>query len=655
MIQKYSRPHSTPDHHPNHTAQYPVTNIGTISPNSIHLHLRPSLRHWLPHRRRVFLARQPSTLENDNLVNSLVSSEPQIKTKKNGKARYLGHSSTLCFSQTVKNLLHASTTTPSAAAAPTLEREDTSYQTACPPIRLDLAHIDLPPLDFAEYLATTVCFYAEPLYHLFDKAAFIHRLHLFYDARTKGIHEQPDLWHIQMLLVFAFGKSVLAREQFAYGPAGSSYFARALEALPDVRRLNDEPVLAVEIACLVTLFMHAADMLQEAYVYIGQARRMCVLQQLNKVVEDVAQRPPDYERRRRLWWTVYCIDRKSAALLGTPSVMRDDDVCMAVPRMGAADFGMQRKFAIHIALSSQLGKILDVIYGCRGQRGRHFVQEVQAILSNLADTSKELAEHLKLELQRPIDIIPRKAATLHLLLHQCVILAVRPVLYSLLKVRLSSPAAASTFSSPVNALLKICVESAISTLRILVVLKFQTQCDLFLPYDVEALFSAASALIIIDILQPPTTKAGPLWDLPQVQALLDEFISRGIVPAKSFKADLTELLQLQEKVRMQRGVDTTTSAATQGRVADPGASPLHHGGAPDSGAAEQRDRELRARDDEDAIWAWIADDDGSVGAIHPDTITSAIDSLNYTNEFEMPDEAGFLTEDWMWSFESDLG
>lgn len=46
------------------------------------------------------------------------------------------------------------------------------------------------------------------------------------------------------------------------------------------------------------------------------------------------------------------------------------------------------------------------------------MHEVQAILSNLADTSKELAEHLRLELQRPIDIIPRKAATLHLLLHQ---------------------------------------------------------------------------------------------------------------------------------------------------------------------------------------------------------------------------------------------
>lgn len=103
---------------------------------------------------------------------------------------------------------------------------------------------------------------------------------------------------------------------------------------------------------------------------------------------------------------------------------------------------------------------------------------------------------------------------------------------------------------------------------------------------------------------------------------------------------------------MQRSANTTTTAT--GAAVPAVASPSHHG-SPSSATAEHSGRELRARDDEDAIWAWIADDDGSVGAIHPDTITSAIDSLNYTNELEMPDDAGFLADDWMWSFESDLG
>lgn len=45
-------------------------------------------------------------------------------------------------------------------------------------------------------------------------------------------------------------------------------FTRAMDALPDIRCLHDCPVLSVEILCLITLFMHAADMLQEAYIYV---------------------------------------------------------------------------------------------------------------------------------------------------------------------------------------------------------------------------------------------------------------------------------------------------------------------------------------------------------------------------------------------------
>lgn len=71
-----------------------------------------------------------------------------------------------------------------------------------------------------------------------------------------------------MLLIFALGKSILAREHFESGPSGSSYFTRAMDALPDMRCLHDCPVLSIEILCLITLFMHAADMLQEAYIYV---------------------------------------------------------------------------------------------------------------------------------------------------------------------------------------------------------------------------------------------------------------------------------------------------------------------------------------------------------------------------------------------------
>lgn len=150
----------------------------------------------------------------------------------------------------------------------TLVRDDITYSIRWPTLNLRLDDIDLPPLDFAEYLTSTVTFYAGPLYRLYDKALFLDRLKAFYAGAESGEMQQPGLWHIQMLLVFALGRAILAREHFKTGPAGTTYFLRALEALPNTHRLHEDPVLAIEILCLVAMFMQAIDAGQEAYGYV---------------------------------------------------------------------------------------------------------------------------------------------------------------------------------------------------------------------------------------------------------------------------------------------------------------------------------------------------------------------------------------------------
>lgn len=84
---------------------------------------------------------------------------------------------------------------------------------------------------------------------------------------------------------------------------------------------------------------------------------MSVSNVMNKLFPE-ALRPPNVEYQRRLWWTVYCIDRKSAAMLGSPSVMRDDDISIPFPDIKEGD-DAQNTFAIHVRISSHLGKILD--------------------------------------------------------------------------------------------------------------------------------------------------------------------------------------------------------------------------------------------------------------------------------------------------------
>lgn len=115
---------------------------------------------------------------------------------------------------------------------------------------------------------------------------------------------------------------------------------------------------------------------------------------------------------------------------------------------------------------------MSVIYGTKNQGRGKFIHGVQTILSNLAETSMTLAGRLPIETQRPVDTLSRVAATLHLLSHQCIILAVRPVLFSLLSLKLSSRRPLQ-LSDPINALLRMCVESAFNILKIIFALKTQ--------------------------------------------------------------------------------------------------------------------------------------------------------------------------------------
>jgi hypothetical protein len=137
-------------------------------------------------------------------------------------------------------------------------------------VSVDLTGLNLPSEEYAEYLTQTVHFAFGPMYHLLDKVEFSRKLHEFYQADTSSTStlQLTGLWHIQMLVIFALGTSILSRESGPSGPTGSQYFARAIEALPDCHQLSQEPVLSIEILGLISLFMQAMDMRVAAHQYV---------------------------------------------------------------------------------------------------------------------------------------------------------------------------------------------------------------------------------------------------------------------------------------------------------------------------------------------------------------------------------------------------
>ncbi len=129
---------------------------------------------------------------------------------------------------------------------------------------LPLARDEMPSREYAKYLSETVLFHLGDIYHVFDKESFMEMLDAFYN------HDQPlkDLWHVQLLLVIAFGKLFLRRGASSLGPPGATDFLRALRLQSDVLDLWDDPILRVEILCLISLYLNTADMRPTAYTFV---------------------------------------------------------------------------------------------------------------------------------------------------------------------------------------------------------------------------------------------------------------------------------------------------------------------------------------------------------------------------------------------------
>jgi proline utilization trans-activator len=207
----------------------------------------------------------------------------------------------------------------------------------------------IPSIDYAIFLINAVKFHCAQLVHLFDEEEFTANLHAFYsNSETGGWKE--SLWYIHFLLVIAFGKTFVQHKHHAPRPPGADFFVQALQLLPDTNRLCREPVTAVEILCCISLYLQALDSRSAAHVTIGQAMRIALAQGMHTDMPVTDLGEPLVQRCRKIWWTVYILDRQMTSLMGLPQNIRDDDITCRLPSFSgsaqrAAALDMQIKLA----------------------------------------------------------------------------------------------------------------------------------------------------------------------------------------------------------------------------------------------------------------------------------------------------------------------
>lgn len=124
----------------------------------------------------------------------------------------------------------------------------------------------VPTFDHALYLINTVKFRCGQLYHLFDEDDFMMNLHEFYS--DPKVNATAGLWYIHFLLMLAFGKGFVQHKPQGSKPPGVELFVKALQLLPDVCVLHQEPIESTEILCCVALYLQALDCRSSAHNYV---------------------------------------------------------------------------------------------------------------------------------------------------------------------------------------------------------------------------------------------------------------------------------------------------------------------------------------------------------------------------------------------------
>ncbi|EGU89001.1 hypothetical protein FOXB_00513 [Fusarium oxysporum f. sp. conglutinans Fo5176] len=425
----------------------------------------------------------------------------------------------------------------------------------------------LPSLDYAIYLFHTFKFHLGQTYRLFDEVEFVNQIRDFYsDAQSKA--EENRLWYVKFLLILAFGTAFLSSQPLpSKEPPGAKFFVRAMGLMPDHTALWKDSLFAIEVLAMVGLYLYSIDERESAHVYLGQAIRIAQLEGLHTQLPDNELGSETVTSCRDLWWTLYIMDRHFSSSLGLPMSVQDSDISTPVnpPNVGSQDDSAR---SLQVNLSHLLSVILTTLYKPEKTPLDQFLEQTKSILHTLAHHAQEIERIISLKFRNSVDTMPRGTKYITLLYHQpqCVIVATRPLLLSVLKERLDilgqpGNENSEAFLGQTAAVISTGIKSAVKTLQILT--SEYSLLEIFLPYDLEFTFGAALHLNMATALFPGVADDQGCRLL--IHQLLDNMIARGNRLASVRKQELVYLeTQCQELVAQvqQQGLQTLSLAVT---------------------------------------------------------------------------------------------
>ncbi|RGP73191.1 positive activator of transcription [Fusarium longipes] len=515
------------------------------------------------------------------LVNPLSAGQSKFMASAQGREFYLGTSSNWSFTRRVLSLTHEYIH-QSPIAADNLLFDGLAYDLGWDGCRIAPAPEPpiMPSLDHALFLINTVKFHCGQLFHLFDEETFMTYLHEFYNDPTSHM-AAADLRYIHLLLILAFGKAFAENNNYqSKRPPGADYFVTALRLLPSIHILVYEPLISTEILCCIALYFESLDYRHSSHGFIGQAMRVALGQGMHTDMPVDQLGDGIVERSRRIWWTVYVLDREMTSLMGLPQSVHDDDIHPALPHFGGSK---QRVAALHmqIRLCRSIASVGRGVYGSNGRLNKTFLLSTKKVLENIAGLADELQQQFPLGVDKAINGVSRVAGYLHTLYHQCIVLATRPLLLCFLKIRFETPdaiAEALNSSQTVWNLIKMCIDSSYQMINILGCLQSQGLLEAFLPFDLESLFVSSFNLLIAPVLDPRFSEYDATFR-HKTSVIFSEMVNKGNLIAVFRRSELQQLDDMLSC--LSREPNEATPIPIDGQIIGGAQVEEHGGGLPD--------------------------------------------------------------------------
>lgn len=362
-------------------------------------------------------------------------------------------------------------------------------------------------MDIARQLFAAQYTYIGTIFSFVSPSTFETLLREAYQSSLKLVDQDACLTYAKLLVILAFGKMYSVNQWIDYdGPPGFDYFTHVLQLLPDLHEQGS--VLFVETLALVGFFMQNLNRRDAASLYIGSALRMAITLGLHQEPTVAGIEEEAKEHRRRVWWSVYSLDRIHSVKSGNPITIHDEDIGVELPSRLPSEPGFCPAVVLrHYTKLSQInGQIMTSIYRRKPKSGTSLMAAVQSIVLALSRWQQELPDELRFE---PVKLSSSRESVSTLLYYsQCIHMTARPLLFHVVQARLKGGLEDKETNWRIGLtrttvkVIDMCISAAKDTINMMTIAAQKNLVATYGYMDSDYAFSAAIVLVMICVAFP---------------------------------------------------------------------------------------------------------------------------------------------------------